>query len=871
MMSKKEVPNTHVNSNLNINKNIYRKIQMLVNTSTTSNKINNGSSAQKTIVQQKAEKFELESHEKPLIRKVTDNLYVACEAANCRTEPSNRKNNIDSLVEYLTETYKDNYLVISFKRSGISKQFRKCIAYDDARFDLQHAADIARLSKFWINNNKNNVLIIEMRNGKENIIIFLIACIISYINPQWLAESILATIPSIIADQFLTRNFESTLRYTKYYDQMALFNSTTVFPSKILNQVIITTIPTILGDGIFVPKMKLTTNSTTIEFPPEKCYLDDNYIIFSSLNTEIAMDSVISLWFSQEDKSYHILDLSINAIFYTQGLYRFTRSEIETSLPQESIYRFFDENFYMDIVLIENKEKIVKNPYSTAYELSSIMNTINDHFIGDFDNELFKGYQDLGYNQIVCKVSSQLGFNQNECRKLQEEYSEKGWIPALHLNDTSVDPASNKLNNKEAKEDALDEDKTFSRKLYLEGEEQEITEIPIIEQSLNHKDSIRQTTSSLFAKKQILDAPVKDNLFSIRPLYLTPLRNIENTVFSKIKDLEVKINADKFEKYFCEENQKIEPKIHPESVQKISIDSKRLFIASLCLKHLEIRKISLENLKYYLEETPDVFSIQELSNILRCILTKEEKELLQSANRNMLSSVELAMLNISELPEIEPIVSILLFENIFFEEIPRIDSIISNMNEIIELLLSSDEINLLLKIVLDVSNMINYVYGRKRKSLTGFKVDGLSVLQSYSGAGDYSLLDYITETLISNGVKINRLKLIFEGIARIKKDDLNGLKDNINCIIFKYMESTKHLCEIKFYEKRKLKLFLGFACTKIKNIVNKFKVLQENIESLKRRIGEDQKKPIESVFEPLYEFLSGVTRSYEKIIKNKEF
>lgn len=863
-MSEKENTNTYVNSSLSINKNIYKKIQMLVKTSTTPDLDSNSNSPQKSIVQQKADKFELESLEKPLIWKVVDNLYIVCEALNCRTELSTKRNNIDSLVEHLTATYQDSYLVISHKRSGISRHFKKCIAYDDAAFNLQHSIDIARLSKFWISHNKNNVLIVEMRNGRENIIVFIIVCIISYINPQWTAESILNTLPSIILDQFLARNFESTLRYTKYYDQMILFNSTAVFPSKILNQVIITTIPTILGDGIFIPKMKLTTHSNTIEFPAEKCYLDNNYIIFSSLNAEIATDSVISLWFSQENKSYHILDLSINTLFYSQGLYRFTRSEIETSLPQENIYRFFDENFYIDIVLIENRENMIKNPYSTAYDLPSIMNTINDHFVGDLSKE----YQDSGNNQIINRVCSMLKFNQYECKKLQEEYSERDLNITSQFScaDATDESKSNFACHGEPEVEINDKNDAFDRKSYLEGDELEITDIPMIEQNINYKDSIRQTTSSLFSKRQNLDIHIKEDLFSLRPLYLTPLRSIDETVFSKVKDLKIKINTEKFEKYFCEDNEKTESKIAVDAPQKISIDPKRLFIASLCLKHLEIRKISLENLRHYLEDSPNVFSMQELSNILKCILTKEEKDLLGNIDRGLLSPIESIMLYISELPEIRPIVSILLFENIFFEEIPRIDKVISNINEIIVLLLSSNEIDMLFKIVLDISNMINYVYGRKRKSSTGFKIDSLPIVLSYSGIGNYPLLDFITETVILNGIKFERLKLISEGIAKIKKDDFNGLKDSINGIIFRYSESIKSLNEIEIYEKRKLKLFLGFACSKIKDTVSKFKLLEENIEMLKRKIGEDQKKPIESVFEPLYEFLMGLNRVYQKLI-----
>lgn len=183
----------YINNNLNVKNGIYQKIQMLVETTVPVPKDEN-ILIQKSMIQQKAEKFENRSVENPLVWKINEYLYVVCEASNCRTESATKKNNIDALVEYLHKAHGEHYLTVSFKRSSISANFKKCVVYDDAVFDLQVACEISKISKFWIECNENNVLIIEMKNGKENVIMFLIACILAYNKANWTAESALDTI-----------------------------------------------------------------------------------------------------------------------------------------------------------------------------------------------------------------------------------------------------------------------------------------------------------------------------------------------------------------------------------------------------------------------------------------------------------------------------------------------------------------------------------------------------------------------------------------------------------------------------------------------------------------------------------------------------
>lgn len=840
-------PTLNISKGISIEKGIYQKIQMLSNqNSILQDNLTPELVTKKTEVQYFANKIE-SNKETPLLWKINDNFTVICEACTTRTDVFTKRNNVDALLEYIDRAYSDKCLVISFRRSGITKSFKRCIVFDDIHFNLQDACEVARISRFWLESGEGRTVLVEMKNGKEEIILFVLACTLACCKMFWSAEAAINTLLMTNTLEFQFKHQGSLLRYARYYDQISSFNSTFRFPQKTLNQVIVTTIPTILKSSEFSPKLKING----VEFAAEKCYFDNNYIVFSNLDTEIDMDAILSLSFVQDHRTYHVLDLSFNSFFYHQGLHRFTRSEIETDLPQESIYKFFDEQFYVDMVILDNKDMHIKNPYTTAYSLSDAIRSISERFFGDTDEEQFRQLMDKGYPQSLAKLCSQLHLAIAECEKLKMIFKEKDHkLIISHGTDLGVETEylDRNAENREA----------FDNEIQVEvpQNEIEITIIELLTQREIERSTIKQSGKGLFGrKKTVVNLPAREDLFAIRPLHLAPIKNVENTVFSELGNVKIDIDLKAFEKHFCEKP-KGEKATNTVQQTKELIDMRRLFIVSLCQKQLEIRKIKVEEIQQMLQDTAEVLTQQDLINISRLVPTESEKSLLLSVEEEELNPVEKAMLEISKVPEIAGVISILLFERVFVEEADNIYKVLVKAISTLSSLITSKEMKITLKAVLDVSNTISYVYGRKKKAIDGFRLESLAQVAAYSGFNNYLLLDFISNVLTKNEVKLENLKKIADDIEVIKREDLQTLKDRINILIEKYTIAVQAFKEIEKYNKESMKKSLGFACTRLKEIISKYRIFEERVENLKQNVGDDTNKSINNILETIQQFLN---------------
>lgn len=780
----------------------------------------------------------------PLIWDINDSFGVLCEVTNSRTEIFTKKNNINSLVEYLNNKYPDDHIVISFRKSSITKSFKRCILFDDTVFNIHTVCELSKICKFWLELGSNKKVFIEMKNGREDFILFVLSCLLAYTKAFSSGEVAMNALIMSNTLKFSFKSLETVKRYIRYYDQMNNLKTTSTFAQKILNQVIITTIPTILKKGEFKPRLKINN----VDYPSAKCYFDKNFIVFSDLDIEVNSDVILSLSFVQENRTYHVLDVSFNSFFYQQGLHRFNRFDIETSLPQESIYKFFDQNFYIDLVIFDNTGSLITNPYKMIYDMAEAIRSLTEKYFGDTDEEVYKRLLNEKYDPIVSRVCSQLKLNEVDCKKIQEKFIEN----AQRSFQCEITAISNLIK-------ADQEVKNYESMLVDEGSK--MADIPLIEPHIPINKVLKRAGRGLFSKKKKIDLPIREDLFSIRPLYLTSLSNIENTFFNEVQNLQIKIDFSIFEKYFCE-TAKTERKPKSTSKKRTElIDSRRLFIVSLCQKQLEMRKIPIEHINIILHSSPEILNQQDLININKIIPNLNEKNLLESAEEASLNQTEQAMLYVSRIPEIREMISILLFEREFFEEICEIEKSVTKTIEVINTLISSNEMKMLFKIILEISNAINYIYGRKKKAIEGFKLESLSQISSYTGTGSYLLLTFIKQSIIKNEISLDEFRRIIREIETIKKDDFQSLRERINNLIIKYTEAVKHYNSIENYEKEEIRKDLENASRKASVIVLKYKELQEKIDLFKEKVGEDTSKTINSILEAIHTFLIKVVNS----------
>lgn len=867
MINKKKPDRSGIKNDIMVDNGIYEKIQLLLGNNTE--ELENGNigvgNAKSNEVISRVRTF-AETATDPLTWEINDRLQVVCEATTMRTNPHAKTNNIDSLLKHINQQHQTNYLVVSFRRNCISRSYKKCITFEKAEFNLETVCEISKLAKFWLETGDAKILLVEMKNGQEDQVLFILACLMRYCKMVWSAESAVTTLAMSNPLEFQFKHLETAIRYARYFDVLSTANPTAKFSQKLLNQVIITTIPTMVSSDLaFTPRLSLCSKLGVTTFSEKNCYIDQDYIIFSNLDVEIAQDIVLTLSFIQQNTSYHILDLCLNSLLYQQGLYRFTRNDILTSLPQERIYRFFDEKFCIDLVILENKKIQIVDPCITAYSILNATKSVSRRFLGIENGEILNNLKNLKYNFEVCKTSALLELTEEESQKLQMRYVEK-------LQGYQFPPRGKDMNNQ--KVTVPDEIKSIDkpgiraeadyRAIYKATGHHEITEIKLIEQIQRENRPIKKPFRGLFANRSIPNTRVNQSLASIRPIHLAPLYGIENTIFNDMKSLDIKIDLSKFEKHFCEQPLAESKTTKVTQIHNELLEPKRRFIASLCLKHLEMKNIHIENLLDTLVKIPDKLAQQDLTNILKVIPTEAELLLLIGADEQQLTHVEKSMIKLFEIPEIKQIVSILVFENQFFEEIPKIEQSIQSYTEAVSLLLKSVEIEILFKVVLEVANLINYSYGKKKQAMEGFKVETLHFIHSYPGNDEYSLFDFMIEILSNNGLNFAELEKMIKRIDLIRNEEITVQREKINNLIAKYSECLQFLSEIEKYDKTSFLKLLGYACTTLKEVIASFKGLEEQVNLLKNRMGEEPNRPVTSLLETISIFCTKLLADYSK-------
>lgn len=434
------------------------------------------------------------------IWKVNESIAIIGETSNSRTEYFTRKNNIDHAVSYLDELYGNRYIVCTFRRSSISKSFKRSILYDKIDFSLGLALEVAQTCMFFLENKKGSTLVIEMKSGSESIVLFLVCCILSHCKFYWSAEAAFNALSSSNPLGYTFQNTGTVLRYARYFDQAISFGTLTRFPQMILNQAIVTTIPTVLPGGNFTPVLSIRSKHRESVFSLEKCYKDDDFLIFSSLDVEIFEDTRISLYFEQERKQCHVLDLSFNTLFYQQGLYRFGRSEIETSLPQDNIYRFFKEDFYIDLVLIENKDAMTRASLPKPCGLLEAMRTATQRFFSDYSDARVRALVEKGYNRVLATFCAQMHFSDADSDSLYRMLADTGH-KSLAVQSHVQPPAADEPVVLLANESKTEVGNADFRTLYEDVDDLEIGDLCLLEDPPVRKEPVGRHRSKLFSKR----------------------------------------------------------------------------------------------------------------------------------------------------------------------------------------------------------------------------------------------------------------------------------------------------------------------------------------------------------------------------------
>jgi Formin Homology 2 Domain/C2 domain of PTEN tumour-suppressor protein len=823
------------------------------------------------------ENFENIGSEKLNIWKLNDKISILGQCSPNKTDRYSKKNNIDEIDRYLESKHSNHYLVYSFSKNSLTGKYRRALIYEDLEFSLKECLEIVKTAKLWLEMKESNKIFIEMRSGKEDVILFLASALLCHLKYHSLAADAWKKLLSSNILGFPFPYKETALRYARYFDKMQSFNENTKFEEIILHQIIITTIPDILGTQEFNPILLISTNGKKFEIKGEKCYKDDNFIIFSALNITITNDSKISIYLDHKGLNHHIFDLNLNVFFHNQGLLRFSRSEIETTLPAESIYKYFKEDFYIDVVLIENKENILKNPFSQAQNIIQDLKSISDHMYNEFSDELYARLMNLGFNRIASKFCAQMNFSKEEAESVMRSFEQKGFknivcsANTVHTLDTPEPQNTDLPKNVEMKRPF--ENKAERQKdIYNKIQNLEISDIAFISDNIiQHQSKCVQTKSPSqrgFSKKKVIEENHENCLMTARrPLHWVPLTEIEETIFNEMKGINPEIDYEKFEELFCE-SFKMEIKKVEESREKgVLKDSKRLFLVSLSVKHLEIRGIDCHTFEDIIINHPENLSVQDLLNVERALPLPFEEELLKKAKAEELSGTEKAMLYFSKPKDIYKILQILIFERNFFDEIHLQDEILSQMLDAFNRILDSNNLRIILKTVLDIGNAVNFKYSTRKRKADGYKLESLYIFNSYKGKENVSLFSFLIDTLDKSQTGIYSIFEELNIIHKLRNEDLIKIKEQINNHIKAYKDKLELFKTLELAEKDRFSKFFGYVCRILSDISKKYREVMFYSSLVKRKFGEDESKGVNSILVTLSDFLEKLKN--EIFIKKK--
>lgn len=813
--------------------------------------------------------FENTSEKAVNVWKINNFLSIIGESHNSKTEYFTKKNNIEHIKNYLEDKYKQNYVVFTFKRSKISKSFKRCLLFDEAKFSVNLAFEICQIAKFYLDNHKETVLLFEMRNGSENIILFFISCVLSYCKFFSSSEASFESLMSNNSLNFASK--ETILRYIRFFDQSFAAGMSKKVPQLILNQIIITSIPTILSGNNFNPTLTIKTKYSEKNFTKLDCYMDSDFLVISGLEFVVFEETIISLFFEQENKQYHVLDLRFNTLFYQQGLYRFGRFEIDSSLPQESIYRFYDENFYLDIVLIENNDVVMENPIVKSRNLQEVIRCITERFFSDYGLALSKILREKGYNKSFAAFCAQMHFSEDDSALLYRRLIESGHTTLAIKNPVvipSIDPSCESSTGTESATEFHKYDKIDFSQFYSNQETLEIGDLDLVEDPTFPITNIanKKPKSSLLARRNSskveIDIKIEKSsgLYAKRPLHLSPVKSTSNTIFSYLKDIDLAIDFPQFEKFFCEFEEKPKAVLPAKNQFHAVLDSKRLFLSSLAIKSLELNRITPENLEDILNTNMQSLEYQDILNLLKALPENDkERDILNSTPIENLNSTERIILKYSRIPEIYSLLEILKFEKMFFEEISLIVKPIGILKTCCSKLLADKGLKIIFKLTLEIGNAINCRYGRHKRTFEGFKIENLNLLSSYYGNCNKVLADFLVSTAERNGVDFLELNKNLKEIHAIKNEDIMTSKAKINNLILSYRKALDVCDGLGQNHHEHFKKLLSYVYKRLSEVSEEYKECVRKCLEVKVFFGEDQTMPMVNIMNSLSSFLNKVS------------
>ncbi|WUR04109.1 formin-like protein [Vairimorpha necatrix] len=784
----------------------------------------------------------IECKESLNIWKIFDKIFIIGPVWDSDTEYFSYKNSLNSVKKYL-ENVSKNQDFLYFTTNENIKLEKNILIIKNLDFDCILYNKVSSSIQTWLDLKDNHIVIIELDYDKLHHFAILIECIQIKMTKSLSSKIILQEIGCLSS---FFKNLNTVERYKRYFQNLVNKKPEEAEILK-LHQVIISNYPKLenFNDAtihFYIYKNKKIIKLINNKDGGELIYKDNFYIVLTDINCELSGDSTLCLKFEIDNQENTIFEFPLNIFYYKQGLYRYKKEDIMT------IYNF-PNDFKLDLVFLDTHK--IENKIFTENNLIGGIKNINEMIKNKMNEEIYMKLSDQGFDKIISTFCGLMNYTEEESKNFINLLEIKGYRKI-----TNVKPFKNTILdfNSEIRSTKIE---TFNKNSTIQVENKEgfyrniqNREYKIIDFIIDEdypKEIIKIKPKIKFKKKT--DFKNKEDLTykSIRHLHLVPITNKDESIFKDLGTVNYELDIEKFKKFFCVLNSKSNLEAKSKSHNNMTIDPKRLFLVSLALKHLSKKNINPENIYEMLKTKSKDIYIQDLLCLEKVFPTYEETYLLVTSDYNKLVLEEKIMLQYSKLVEVKKIVKISLFEQKFFDEIFLLEDLLEKFKFTFDKLIESQDLKIILRIFLDIGNLINHDFSTRSRKISGFKLSSLNLFLEYKGKEDFSLFQYFMECYDFTEIIIN-LQKDFKYLNIIRKEEYKKFKDKINYLIEKYKENLEIFSTLK-NDKNTFSNFLFFVSEKLEDIKNKYEECRKRLNIIKKMFDEGDQKNINEILD----------------------
>lgn len=764
--------------------------------------------------------------------KVSESLEIICQERN---QIPNRVVGRDTLV---------------LTAPGSTNPFRSATSVEITEWRLTSYVETAQITALWKRIYPEGRMLLICSNNTMASSLLAVSCILAATKLHRSASLALKYLIRLNNDWLGIENLATAQRYADYFDLKYNNEGANTLTMADLHQVI-------LYAPSFAKETSLVLESADSSGNIYRCqesYKDSSFTIYSNFSWSLAGETQIKI--KDGDNSEIQLLLQINTMFYKQGVFRFhIKDLLHKNIPAGAANEFF-----MDLIFVDRNSRMNITTHAFKEPEKDDIGILSLAIKKPENRNMLEFLLKKGYPRKIAQVSSQLSEELPEAMEIAHRLSK--------YKNSAVEASSDKPKQKSE----LREEGGLSMKplalLYGDlaairaGRLQEVDESEI---DLPKPKAIR----SFLKRGRVAIPKHMEGMPAHRPFHWIALTSADKTVFNEMKNIVVNIDRSEFEKAFCRPSNVAVKSSKPKDsyAQSVLQDSKRIFLVSLSLRHLELMGIPANKICDVINHSPEKFTLQDLLNAEQVFPKEQELMLLKNAAHETLSVTERAMLHVSKDTFAQLAIKILIFERKSREEFPAIRDFLENTISAINTILGSDRLKVVLKFVLELGNMINCSLNKAYSC--GYRLESLRLLGSYRGPDGKSLRAFLLEALHRSNMDLVALFAEFQVLEGLPAENLDKVKERINLQVAMYNYSLDIVERMPKDEAKKYSGFIKHAMRDLQEISKLYKECFTLCSVLKVKFSEDKTMGIIAIFQILKEFLDNLKEENLRTLKCK--